>query len=372
VRPDRDKDVSIVEQVQACRRWIEERGHDVAAVYEEPGLSGATGGDRPVFQRMIRDAERGHFDVVLTWDLNRFGRTDNDEAGYWRHLLRQAHVEVLHVMDADRLSGEAGEIVRPVLQAAAHDYLKQTSRNVVRGLVAAVQRGTWPGGPAPFGYKLKRRDGWDGQGRRETTLVINETEAAVVRRIYELYLSGMGYTSIAGSLNVGNVRARGGGHWTSSTIWIVLANEIYAGRIVRGRPRRARRSDPPKFYRGSERGPIPVGAPCEGYSKENAFPAIIPPETFERVQALVRERTRKRTGGIPAALSGVARCSACGGPLGQRSGRTVPGKRWAYYLCVRSRQRGNRETNSGLSAPSVQTRPRARGGSLASASINRG
>lgn len=343
-RPDRDKDVSIVEQVQACRRWVEEQGHEVTEVYEEPGLSGATGGDRPVFTRMIRDAERGRFDVVLTWDLNRFGRTDNDEAGYWRHLLKKAHVEVLHVMDADRLSGEAGEIVRPVLQAAAHDYLKQTSRNVVRGQVAAVQRGTWTGGPAPFGYKLKRRDGWDGQGRRETTLVIDENDAAVVRRIYDLYLAGTGYASIAGSLNEGNVRARGGGDWTISTIRGVLANEIYAGRIVRGRPRRARRSEAPKFFRGSERGPVPVGAPCDGYSNDNAFPAIIPPETFERAQAHARERTTKRTGGTPAALSGVARCSACGGPLGQRSGRSTPGKRWAYYNCVRSRSRGNRET----------------------------
>jgi DNA invertase Pin-like site-specific DNA recombinase len=347
-RPDKDKDVSIVEQVQACRRWVEEHAYEVTEVYEEPGLSGATGEGRPVFQRMIRDAERGRFDMVLTWDLNRFGRTDNDEAGFWRHTLKRAHVEVVHVMDADRLSGEAGEIVRPVLQAAAHDYLKQTSKNVVRGLVAAVKRGTWTGGPAPYGYRLCRREGWDGQGRRDTKLAVNEPEAAIVKQVYDLYLRGTGYARIAGILNSGNVRPRSGGDWTVSTIRGILANEIYAGRIVRGRPRRARRCEPPKFYRGSERGPIAVGSPCEGYSNENAFTPLISPDVFDRAQALAGERATKRTGGIPAPLSGIARCGVCGGPLGQRcgrSGRTENAKkRWAYYQCVRCRARGLRET----------------------------
>jgi DNA invertase Pin-like site-specific DNA recombinase len=347
-RPDKDKDVSIVEQVQACRRWVEEHDYEVTEVYEEPGLSGATGEGRPVFQRMIKDAERGRFDMVLTWDLNRFGRTDNDEAGYWRHTLKRAHVEVVHVMDADRLSGEAGEIVRPVLQAAAHDYLKQTSKNVVRGLVAAVKRGTWTGGPAPYGYKLARREGWDGQGRRDTKLEINEPEAAIVKQVYDQYLRGTGYARIAGVLNAGTVRPRSGGDWTVSTIRGILANEIYAGRIVRGRPRRARRCEPPKFYRGSERGPIPVGTPCEGYSNEGAFPPIIAPEVFDRAQAFAGERATKRTGGIPAPLSGLARCGVCGGPLGQRCGRSghteAAKRRWAYYQCVRCRARGLRET----------------------------
>ena len=78
-----DRDRSLPEQVSACRRWAEERGHEVARVYEELG-SGVTGSGRPVFLSVIEDAERKPrpFDLVLVLDVSRFGRADVDETGF--------------------------------------------------------------------------------------------------------------------------------------------------------------------------------------------------------------------------------------------------------------------------------------------------
>lgn len=96
-----DRDVSIAEQIEACRRWSEKLGFLVAEVFEER-RSGATGKDRPEFLRAIAAAQRGGFDLIVTWDLARFGRTDTDEAGHWRYLLREAGVEVVHIMDDEK------------------------------------------------------------------------------------------------------------------------------------------------------------------------------------------------------------------------------------------------------------------------------
>jgi len=135
-----DRDRSIVEQVDLCRRWAEERGFPVVRVYEELG-SGTSGDDRPIFCSMVEDAQRKPrpFDTILVLDVSRFGRTDNDEAGYWKHTLRKAGASVSYVLDGEALEGPAGQIVGAVLQMAARDHSVKTAFKVTAGQIARHQ-----------------------------------------------------------------------------------------------------------------------------------------------------------------------------------------------------------------------------------------
>ncbi|MHB8533776.1 MAG: recombinase family protein, partial [Solirubrobacteraceae bacterium] len=332
-----DRDRSIVEQVDICRRWADERGHSVVRVYEELG-SGTSGEDRAIFCAMVADAQKKPrpFDTILVLDISRFGRTDNDEAGYWKHTLRKAGVSVSYVLDGEALEGPAGQIVGAVLQMAARDHSVKTAFKVAAGQLAVVKAGFWPGGACPYGYRFVRSPNWTGKGRRETKLVVHEGEAAIVRRIYALREKGLGHHTIAKTLNADTVPGPRGGSWDRVTIRKILENRAYVGDLVRSRHRR--RS---KFYTATETGVVPVeksnGA---GLITTDAVPVIVEHALFDRVQRLACGKRTKPSGGMPGLLTGLARCRVCGGRLGLKGARPQGHKRYRYYRCDRRYEHG--------------------------------
>ena len=339
---DSDKDRSITEQVAECRRWAATLGFEVVKVYEELG-SGVTATDRPHFMRMVAEAEGSPrpFDAIVCLDVSRFGRTDIDEAGYWRHRLRLAGVEARFVHDDARLSGEAGPIMGAVLQHSAREHSIKTALRVTMGQVAAAERGCWPGGIAPFGYRLVRREGWNGIGRRDSRLIVDEREAKIVREAFELYAKGKGTSAVAGALNAKLYRTRKGKLFSTSVLQKLLANPVYRGDIERCRTRRVRNSGPgSKFFRGSSHGPVPIASATDGYAKPGAVPAIVSQEVWNKVEEVARSRFFKRTGGKPGLFAGLVRCGVCQGPLVQTNGRTVNGRRYAYLGCRSCRDKG--------------------------------
>ena len=289
-----DRDRSIRDQVGACRRWAEERGYPVVRVYDELG-SGVNGADRPIFVEMIETAERKPkpFDIVVVLDVSRFGRADVDETGYWRHRLRVAGVEVAYVLDGDKLSGETGQLVGSVLQVAARDHSVRTGYKVALAHGTLVEQGFWPGGRLPYGYRPVRRAGWDGNGRREVRLAIDEVKAAIVRRIFNDYESGRSPAAVAGALNSERVPSPKGMPWRRSTVFGVLANPAYVGDLVVNANRRRHPVHRPKFYRLSSTGPVLANDQARSMSKRDAWPGIITRDQFDREdrrEALAVER----------------------------------------------------------------------------------
>jgi len=338
---DGDATCSLPEQERACRSYAKSIG-EVVNVYRE-NESGVSGFDRPVFQAMLAAAARHEFDAIVCLDVSRFGRFDVDERGYWMTQLKLARVEVRFVHDDARLAGEAGQIMGAVLQHSAREHSVKTALRVAMGHVACVERGCWPSGAAPLGYKLVRRDGWNGDGRRDSKLVVFEPEAKIVREAFTLYASGKSLLGVCHVLNE-KYKTRKGNQFQHRTLEVVLANPIYKGDIVRGQERRGWRptfgKHGTKFYHGSSHGVVPVGDEREGYAKVGGAPPIVDVALWEKVQEIAKSRTRTRTGGRPGLLSGLGRCGVCQGSLIQLHGRTVKGRRYGYLGCRLCRQRG--------------------------------
>ena len=177
---DERQERSISDQRSELLAYAKKRGYRVLREYADLAISGDDTARRAGFLRMREDAQRGEFQVVLSWDQDRFGRFDPIEGGYWILPFRNAGVR-LETIAQGRIDWNdfAGRLLYLVQQEAKHAYLRDLSRNVLRGQLAKARKGEGVDGSAPYGYRLD-------DGMR----VIVPEEAVVVRRIFHEYLKG--------------------------------------------------------------------------------------------------------------------------------------------------------------------------------------
>ena len=328
---DKQTERSIDDQVALCRAYCEREGLLVGEVYDDRAISGASTVNRIGLLRLMRDAGAGKFDVVVSEALDRISRDQEDLAGIYKRLsFRQ--IEIRTVQD-----GTAGEIHVGVKGLVGALYLKDLAQKTKRGQAGVIRDGRHNGGRS-FGYRPV--SGQPG------ILEIQDTEAAVVRRIFEWYAAGKSPRYIAGALNREGVPGPRGGAWNASTIGGsrkrangILQNELYHGRIVWNRQHFVK--DPETGRRVSRRNPQ-----SEWMTVEAPQLRLIDDDTWTKVQLRRAERggehqhqaTRPRR-----LLSGLLKCRCCG------SGYIVSGKdkRGAYLRCSRMIETGlcdNRRT----------------------------
>ncbi len=146
---------SIGDQKKALEAYAAKHGLRLSKFYIDDAISGTSTLGRRAFQEMIADAQKSTrpFDKVVVYDVKRFGRVDNDEAGYYRHILRANSVEVIYV--TENFNGDTtDDLLRPVKQWQARQESKDLSKVTIRGLLSKVEGGWWMGGTPPYGYDL--------------------------------------------------------------------------------------------------------------------------------------------------------------------------------------------------------------------------
>ncbi len=113
---------SIPDQQRAVERYCAEHGMRLLRCYVDDAISGTSTVGRLGFQSLIADAQspRRDFTLIVCYDVKRFGRVDNDEAGYYRHLLRQHGVQVRYA--SENFAGDGtDDLMRPVKQWQARE-----------------------------------------------------------------------------------------------------------------------------------------------------------------------------------------------------------------------------------------------------------
>ncbi len=147
---------SIPDQKRAIEQYAQEQDLGLLRFYVDDSISGTRTNNRPAFLEMIDDAQKSacDFGAVIVYDVKRFGRIDNDEAGFYRHTLRSHGVEVLYVSEGFNGS-ETDDLLRPVKQWQARQESKDLSKVTIRGLLSKVETGAWMGGVPPHGYDLR-------------------------------------------------------------------------------------------------------------------------------------------------------------------------------------------------------------------------
>ena len=276
---------SIDDQKNILTKYAQEQGIRLNKFYVDDAISGTYTLKRKAFLQMISDAERPSkkFDSIVVYDVKRFGRVDNDEAGYYRHRLKMKGVQVLYV--TENFNGDyTDDLLRPVKQWQARQESKDLSKVTIRGLLSKADTGTWMGGVPPYGYDLLYQSSDnaflhilrfmpDGskqifdknkklirtleRGQRlsiskkdHATLIYgSDDRVKIAKRIFKMYAEvGKGFKAIAHTLNDEQIETPRGskwariysGKWAASTIRAIIVNLIYAGDMVWNRRTDAR------------------------------------------------------------------------------------------------------------------------------------
>lgn len=219
---ENQRDASIDDQVEICRRYLEGQGWRLTKVYADRAISGASR-HRPEYQQLIADAEGGCFDVIVCEALDRLGRKLSDVAdlhdrlqfvGVKLYAVNLGAVTTLHV---------------GLIGTMAQLYLSDLRDKTKRGQLGRALAGKIPGGQA-YGYALV--DGQAGERR------INPDEAVTVKQILRDFAAGKSPRAIARALNAKGIPGPGGREWCDTTIrgqpergTGILNNAIYVGRL---------------------------------------------------------------------------------------------------------------------------------------------
>lgn len=125
---------SIEDQKNILQQYALEKGIRLNKFYIDDAISGTYTLKRKAFLKMIEDAERPSrkFDSIVVYDIKRFGRVDNDEAGFYRHRLKMQGVQVIYV--TENFTGDyTDDLLRPVKQWQARQESKDLSKVTIRG-----------------------------------------------------------------------------------------------------------------------------------------------------------------------------------------------------------------------------------------------
>lgn len=285
-------------QRDSCLKYASEKGWVVAPehIFIDDGVSGAKE-SRPALNRLNHAIQQSAISTVIVYKLDRLARSpylayklvEKD----WHKKASLVSITESHI-DTTTTTGQLGFGIAAIF--AAHE------RNTIRdrtmsGKRRRAEEGRNPGLRPPYGY-----------GIAEKQCVVVDSEAAIVCRLYDDYLSGRTDGQIKTALNHDGIRTRAGGPWHISAVQRILTNPAYKGTLVYG-----------------------------DIVAEGAYPVIIQPERWEEVQTLRQQKASshcRRVGGeSPYILSGRLYCTSCGRPM---NGRVCRNGKYEnrYYVCT--------------------------------------
>ena len=208
---------------QRSEGWI-----PVADDYDDPGFSGGNT-DRPGLKRLMADIERGQIDIVVVYKIDRLTRSLADFSKMVEVFERHG-VSFVSVTQQFNTTTSMGRLMLNVLLSFAQFEREVTGERIRDKIAAAKRKGMWMGGVPPLGYDVDNR-----------LLVINEAEAAVVRRIFEEMLTIGSPTQIAVNLTADGIttkawttqdgRTRNGARIDKKYLHKLLRNRIYLGEL---------------------------------------------------------------------------------------------------------------------------------------------
>lgn len=204
--------------IRQCAGWTLIEG------YVDEGISGTSVKKRENFLRMIEDARNHCFDFIITKEISRFSRSTLDSIQYTQELLR-CGVGVLFQSDNINTLMPDSELRLTIMSSVAQEEVRKISERVRFGFKRAIESGVVLGSNRIWGYQ-----------KENGSLVIDEEEAAVVRRIFDLYANQrLGIRAISSCLAEQGITNSKGNPFSFSTIRGILSNPKYKGYYCGGK-----------------------------------------------------------------------------------------------------------------------------------------
>ena len=329
-----DNSESIKNQRNMLNQYIEKHPEFVLTKeYCDEDLSGA-GTYRPEFERLIRDCENKELDIVLCKSQSRFSRDMEIVEKYINNKFKEWNIRFIGLADNADTYNRGNKKARQINGLVNEWYLEDVSNNIRSAFNSKMKQGEFISPFASFGYEISEYN--------SNKLVVDPEASLIVKDIFDLYLTGLGFTGIAKYLNSKNIpspsfykyrkgcklnivsnRPREEIKWTANSIKTILTNEVYLGHLVQGKRTTV-------SYKNHK---IKTKDKKEWIRKENTHDAIIDEETFKKVQKAMKERTKpmKKTG-IVHNFSGKVFCLECGHYMRKKNST-----KHEYLLCSKNR-----------------------------------
>ena len=189
---DLQRDASIEDQVRVCKERIKREGWLLVSTYADRAISGASH-LRPGYQKLIEDARKGEFELVVAEALDRLSRDQEYVAALYKQL-QFSQVRIITVAE-----GEISELHVGLKGTMNALFLKDLGTKTHRGLRGRIEAGRSAGGIC-YGYRIVREHDARGELIRGGR-VVDESEAAIVRRIFDEFAVGRSPREIAKHLN---------------------------------------------------------------------------------------------------------------------------------------------------------------------------
>lgn len=342
---DKNESDSISSQRNITSNFVKSNIQDgkIIDIFVDDGFTG-TNFDRPNFKRMIKSINNGDINCVVVKDLSRFGRDYINVGNYLERYFPLHDVRFIAINDGyDTLnSSNNDDFVMPIKNIFNAQYSKDISKKVKSSFRSLQSEGKFVGAFASYGYKKNEKD--------KHKLVIDKPAAIIVRRIFNLFISGQGKISIARILNADKIpcpseykklnglkytngqKLELTKYWTYSTVNNILKNQIYIGDMVQNKSIR-------KFVRSkAEKNPKEDWIIIEGTHEP-----IIDKHTWNLAQELLKKNTRQPNLDSNVGLfAGYIECGNCNRAMSKVTHKNIKTyicgtyKRYSKDLCYRN------------------------------------
>ena len=344
VSTDKDEQInSLGNQKRYFEDYIAANPHwRFAGGYVDEGISGTSVEGREQFLKMIEDAKRGRFDLIVTKEISRFARNTLDSLRYTRELLRCGVGVYFQNDNINTLDGDA-ELRLAIMSSIAQEESRKTSERVKWGQKRQMEQGV-VFGRSMLGYDVK-----DGK------MTLNEDGAKIVRLIFHKFANeNKGTHVIARELREAGITPMRVKEWSNTVILRVIRNEKYCGDLVQKKTFTPDfLSHEKKYNRGEEEFVI---------IKDHHEP-IVSRELFEKANRILDEKSLTQEGKAKHSnrypFSGKIKCGCCGSSYVARYKNRNNGTRYKAWRCYKSATQGSPHTDKagnplGCSNPSIR------------------
>ena len=284
---------SLGEQEEKLKEFCKFKGYEIYKVYADEGIS-AKNDKRPAYQEMMRDVKDKKINVIVAFKLDRLTRSVFDIEKLMK-FVNDNECDIDCMADESNTTTSNGRMVMRIMTSVSQNEIEKCSERTKFGMVGAIKAGHIPN-KCPLGFK-----------RNKKKLVPDPLTKDIVIRVFDLYLEGKSYQTIANIYN--EEKVLGKTNWRDSTINHIITNELYKGDYLHGK-----RTKKPTYY-------------------ENVVEPIVSKQKWEDCQYQKQRNARHYERTATYLFTNKLKCSKCGKFLGGCATTKKNGTKYYYYKC---------------------------------------
>lgn len=284
---------SLGEQEEKLKEFCKFKGYEIYKVYADEGIS-AKNDKRPAYQEMMRDVKDKKINVIVAFKLDRLTRSVYDIEKLMK-FVNDNDCDIDCMADESNTTTSNGRMVMRIMTSVSQNKIEKCSERTKFGMVGAIKAGHIPN-KCPLGFK-----------RNNKKLVPDPLTKDIVIRVFDLYLEGKSYQTIANIYN--EEKVLGKTNWRDSTINHIITNELYKGDYLHGK-----RTKKPTYY-------------------ENVVEPIVSKQKWEDCQYQKQRNARHYERTATYLFTNKLKCSKCGKFLGGCATTKKNGTKYYYYKC---------------------------------------